>query len=98
MSETERQQQAETKERPAMGAARESTTDIAILASAASVLLSWHQFFVRGNRERGIFIGLWPPTILAFASYFNQKRMKRRMESSKLGSLVDSLDQMLGSR
>ncbi|ODR79931.1 hypothetical protein BG842_23285, partial [Haladaptatus sp. W1] len=77
-----------------MGAAQESTTDIAILASAASVLLSWHQFFVRGNRERGLFIGLWPPTILAFASYFNQKRMEQRMESLKPSSIINSLDQM----
>ncbi|ODR82384.1 hypothetical protein BG842_01135 [Haladaptatus sp. W1] len=79
-------------------AAQESTTDIAILASAASVLLSWHQFFVRGNRERGLFIGLWPPTILAFASYFNQKRMEQRMESLKPSSIINSLDQMFGNR
>ncbi|EFW92759.1 hypothetical protein ZOD2009_07814 [Haladaptatus paucihalophilus DX253] len=81
-----------------MGAAQESTSDIAILASAASVLLSWHQFFVRGNRERGLFIGLWPPTILAFASYFNQKRMEQRMESLKPSSIINSLDQMFGNR
>ena len=96
MSQTE--QQPETRERPVMGAAQESTSDIAILASAASVLLSWHQFFVRGNRERGLFIGLWPPTILAFASYFNQKRMEQRMESLKPSSIINSLDQMFGNR
>ncbi len=94
MSET----QTEMQERPVMDAAQESTTDIAILASAASVLLSWHQFFIRGNRERGLFIGLWPPTILAFASYFNQKKMEQRMESMKPSRLMDSLDQWLGSR
>ncbi|GKZ13644.1 hypothetical protein SAMN05444342_0698 [Haladaptatus paucihalophilus DX253] len=96
MSQTE--QQPEARERPVMGAAQESTSDIAILASAASVLLSWHQFFVRGNRERGLFIGLWPPTILAFASYFNQKRMEQRMESLKPSSIINSLDQMFGNR
>jgi hypothetical protein len=96
MSETE--QQTGTRERPVMDAAQESTTDIAILASAASVLLSWHQFFIRGNRERGLFIGLWPPTILAFASYFNQKRMEQRMESLKPSSIINSLDQMFGNR
>jgi hypothetical protein len=96
MSESE--QQTSTRERPAMGAAQESTTDIAILASAASVLLSWHQFFIRGNRERGLFIGLWPPTILAFASYFNQKKMEQRLESMKPSSIINSLDQMFGNR
>ncbi|WP_231183792.1 hypothetical protein [Haladaptatus sp. DYF46] len=96
MSESE--QRTSTRERPAMDAAQESTTDIAILASAASVLLSWHQFFIRGNRERGLFIGLWPPTILAFASYFNQKKMEQRLESMKPSSIINSLDQMFGNR
>ncbi len=86
------------RERPAMEAAEESTRDVAILASAVSVLLAWHQFFIRGNRERGLFIGLWPPTILAFASYFNQKRMEQRLESLKPSSIVESLDQMFGNR
>nr|WP_227376417.1 hypothetical protein [Haladaptatus halobius] len=96
MSETE--QRMKMRESPTMGAAQESTTDIAILASAASVLLSWHQFFLRGNRRRGLFIGLWPPTILAFASYFNQKRMEQRLDSLKPSSIIDSLDQMFGNR
>ncbi|WP_458189282.1 hypothetical protein [Haladaptatus sp. NG-WS-4] len=81
-----------------MEAAEESTRDVAILASAVSVLLAWHQFFIRGNRERGLFIGLWPPTILAFASYFNQKRMEQRLQSLKPSSIVESLDQMFGNR
>ncbi len=94
MSETEQQM----RERPAMEAAEESTRDVAILASAVSVLLAWHQFFIKGNRERGLFIGLWPPTILAFASYFNQKRMEQRLNSLKPSSIIDSLDQMFGNR
>ncbi|WP_266076464.1 hypothetical protein [Haladaptatus caseinilyticus] len=96
MSETE--QRAKMRESPAMEAAEESTRDVAILASGVSVLLAWHQFFIRGNRERGLFIGLWPPTILAFASYFNQKRMQQRLESLKPSSIIDSLDQMFGNR
>ncbi|SIQ98076.1 hypothetical protein SAMN05421858_1013 [Haladaptatus litoreus] len=96
MSESE--QQTRMRERPTMEAAEESTRDVAILASGVSVLLAWHQFFIRGNRERGLFIGLWPPTILAFASYFNQKRMQQRLESLKPSSIIDSLDQMFGSR
>ncbi|MFC4990139.1 MULTISPECIES: hypothetical protein [Saliphagus] len=53
----------------------------AFLASVASVGLSWYYFFVRGDRERGLFVGLWPPTILAFASYMNQRRMRRQLEA-----------------
>lgn len=75
-------QQAE-EERPAterereeaVEATAETGTDPAVLAAVASILLSWHQFFLRGNREVGLFVGLWPPTILAFASYFNQTEM-----------------------
>jgi hypothetical protein len=79
-------------------AAEESTTDIAILASAASVALAWYQFFGRGNKMQGLFIGLWPPTILAFASYFNQKRMEEKLSAMGPGRIVNSIEQMLGSR
>ena len=81
-----------------MEAAEESTTDLAIIASAASVALSWYQFFVRGNRMQGIFVGLWPPTILAFASYFNQKRMEQKLSSMGPSRIMNSIEQMLSSR
>ena len=58
----------------------------AAIASAASVGLSWYYFFIRGDRQRGIFVGLWPPTILAFASYFNQKAIIDKLDRSLLGS------------
>ena len=96
MSETE--QQTRMGESPTMEAAEKSTRDVAVLASGVSVLLAWHQYFIRGNRELGLFIGLWPPTILAFASYFNQQRMEQRLDSLKPSSIIDSLDQMFGSR
>lgn len=57
-------------------------TDPAIMAAGASVLLSWYYFYGRGERETGLFIGLWPPTILAFASYFRQTRMKDKLETT----------------
>lgn len=60
--------------------ARETGMDPAILASAGSVLLSWYYFFAQGDRLRGLFVGLWAPTILAFASYFKQTRMSDRMQ------------------
>lgn len=79
--------------------AAETTTDPAVIAAGASVVLSWYQFFVRGNREMGLFVGLWPPTVLAFASYFNQTRMADRLRSARQSSSSSSLvDQFMGGR
>ncbi|WP_394346956.1 hypothetical protein [Halorussus halobius] len=85
-------------DRSTMEAAEESTTDLAIVASAASVALSWYQFFGRGNKMQGLFVGLWPPTILAFASYFNQKRMEQKLQSLGPSRIRESIEQMLSSR
>jgi hypothetical protein len=63
-----------------MRAAEETGTDPWILAAAASVALSWTMFFLARDRERGLFVGLWAPTILAFASYFRQTRMHDTVE------------------
>ena len=92
------QQQQQMGDQATMEAAGESTTDLAIIASAASVALSWYQFFGRGNKMQGLFIGLWPPTILAFANYFNQKRMEQKLNSLGPSRIRDSIEQILGSR
>ncbi|UPM44586.1 hypothetical protein [Halocatena salina] len=52
----------------------------AVVAAAMSVLYSWYVFFLQGKQRRGIFIGLWPPTILAFASYLEQTDMVENMQ------------------
>jgi hypothetical protein len=39
------------------------------IAAIASVFLSLFTYYVRGNREQGIFMGLWAPTLLGLASY-----------------------------
>ncbi len=71
----------------------------ALLASAASVGLSWYYFFIRGDRQRGLFVGLWPPTILAFASYFNQRKMRQQLEMiTQPGSTIkNTIDSMMGN-
>ncbi|SFF86878.1 hypothetical protein SAMN04488063_0589 [Halopelagius inordinatus] len=53
---------------------------IATLA-AGSVLLSWYQFYVKGNKESGIFVGLWAPTLLAAANYVQQKDIAQKFDS-----------------
>ncbi|EMA30921.1 hypothetical protein [Halobiforma nitratireducens] len=72
----------------------------AAIASAASVGLSLYYFFIRGERQLGAFIGLWPPTILAFASYFNQRKILNKLQSiTQPGTtLRNAIDSMMGNR
>lgn len=65
-----------------MEAAEQTGTDPWVLASAGSVVLSWLLYFVAKRREAGLFVGLWAPTIFAFASYFKQTRMHDMMQRS----------------
>ncbi len=76
-------------------AAARSGMHPAVVAAAASVLLSWYMFFVQGDRERGIFIGLWPPTFLAFASYFEQARLHQKLEHLTGSRLMDRIEDMM---
>ncbi|MDQ2048899.1 hypothetical protein RBH26_00205 [Natronolimnohabitans sp. A-GB9] len=92
------------QEREMSGQAAEEVSEQALgpalMASAASVGLSWYYFFVRGDRQRGLFVGLWPPTILAFASYFNQRKMRQQLNSlTQPGTtLKNALDSMMGNK
>lgn len=55
--------------------------DPIILAAIGSVALAWFQYYVRGNRHHGLFIGLWPPTLLAFSTAIrNQQQQRNRRE------------------
>ncbi len=97
MASTQRlQEESESRYREMGG---EETVGPAFLAAAASVGLSWYYFFVRGDRERGLFVGLWPPTILAFASYANQRRMRKQLESiTNPGTRIkDAIEGVMGS-
>jgi hypothetical protein len=80
----------------AMEATQETTTDPAVVAAGASVLLSWHYFFIKGERDMGIFVGLWPPTILAFASYFEQTRMSNKIKrATGTGGIRESVQRIV---
>ncbi|MDS0477425.1 hypothetical protein [Natrinema sp. 1APR25-10V2] len=72
----------------------------AVVASAASVGLSLYYYFVRGERQLGTFVGLWPPTILAFASYFNQRKIRRQLNTiTQPGTtLKNAFDSVMGNR
>lgn len=84
----------------AMKAAEKTGMDPAVMASAASVALSWYYFFVKGDRTKGLFVGLWPPTFLAFASYFEQTRMsdmvkKATQSGGSSGGVVKSIERAM---
>lgn len=74
-------------------AAERTGRDPFVLASLASIPLAWYYFFGKGDRERGIFVGLWAPTLLAFGSYFRQTRMHELLEreSTSLVSRVQKV-------
>lgn len=52
----------------------------AVLAAMGSVVLALYFYYVRGDRQRGQFIGLWPATILALASYFKLEEIRQALE------------------
>lgn len=56
-----------------------SVGDPVALAAAASVLYSWYNFYVQEKEAYGIFTGLWAPTLLAAASYLQQKGLVTRL-------------------
>jgi len=60
--------------------AAETGTDFALFASVVSVAMSLYAFFGRGDRELGIFIGLWAPTILTLANHFKQRQFEQRLK------------------
>lgn len=57
-----------------------SVGDPVAIAAAASVLFSWYNFYIRGEKETGLFVGLWAPTLLAAASYLQQKDIVRKFK------------------
>ena len=56
-----------------------SMGDPVVALAAGSVLFSWYQFYVKGDTENGIFVGLWAPTLLAASNYIQQKDVIRRV-------------------
>jgi hypothetical protein len=53
----------------------------AVLASVGSVALALYFYYVRGDKQRGQFVGLWPITILGLASYFKLEEIRQTLAS-----------------
>jgi len=54
----------------------------AVLAAIGSVMLALFFYYVSGDKQRGQFVGLWPTTILAMASYFKLEEIKQALEEA----------------
>ena len=78
------QSQAQDMMQQEMEQPERAGSDVALIGAAASVLLAWYEFYGRGNKTGGIFVGLWPPTILAFATYLRQRGMEDKLDKSVL--------------
>jgi hypothetical protein len=51
----------------------------AVLASVGSVALALYFYYVRGDKQRGQFVGFWPVTILALASYLKLQEVRQML-------------------
>lgn len=57
-----------------------SMGDPVVAAAMGSVLYAWYQFYIKGDTETGLFVGLWAPTLLSAASYIQQKDAVRKFK------------------
>lgn len=55
----------------------------AALAAIGSVGLALYYYYVRGEKQRGQFVGLWPATILGFAAYLKLNEIQRMLRKSE---------------
>jgi hypothetical protein len=76
-------------------ATKRTAIDPMVLAAGLSVVLSWAVFYGKGDKEQGLFIGLWPPTLLAFASYFRQNKLEEKLERQGASGIVRRVQQAI---
>jgi hypothetical protein len=84
-------QHEETKE-AAKDVGKRTGRDPVVMAALGSVVLSWFQYYVRGNKEHALFIGLWPPTLLAFSNAVRINAISHKVEN-KGANLLEWLTQ-----
>ena len=52
-------------------------------ASIASVALALFYYYVRDDKQRGQFVGLWPATILGLAAYLRLGEIKQLLQEAE---------------
>ena len=88
----------EETSREAEATAAESLRDPTMIATIASIGLSWYYFFVRGDRDMGLFVGLWAPTFLGLANYSSLATVKNtiRKLTNPGSNIRESVQKMIG--
>ncbi len=80
----------------------EAGADTALIASVVSVGLALYAYFARGDRELGIFVGLWAPTILTLSNHFKQRDIEQQIQSIPLsapaGNVRETIEELIQSR
>ncbi|MCL9814247.1 hypothetical protein [Natranaeroarchaeum aerophilus] len=84
------------------GSTMEAGADTALIASVVSVGLALYAYFARGDRELGIFVGLWAPTILTLSNHFKQRDIEQQLQSMPLagssGNVRETIEELIQSR
>ena len=65
-----------------MGEIDENKVGPAAIAAIGSVGLALYYYYVRGEKQRGQFVGLWPATILGLAVYLKLGEIKQLLQES----------------
>jgi hypothetical protein len=60
----------------------ESGIGPAVMAAVGSVALALYYYYVRGEKQRGQFVGLWPATILGLAIYLKLEEIRQLVQDS----------------
>ncbi|ELY65642.1 hypothetical protein [Natronococcus jeotgali] len=72
--------EAETEESNALEETPMSSGDPVSVMAALSVAYSWYLFYLKEDKVAGLFVGLWAPTLLGAAAYFQQKELYAKLE------------------
>jgi hypothetical protein len=77
----ESESESEAEELPTLEDTPLSSGDPVTLMAALSVAYSWYLFYLREDKTAGLFVGLWAPTLLGAAAYFQQKELYAKLEN-----------------
>ena len=55
----------------------------AAMAAIGSVALALYYYYVKGEKQRGQFVGLWPSTILGLAVYLKLEQVKQLLQQTE---------------
>lgn len=88
----------EESTREAEATAKESARDPTVMAAVGSIALSWYYYFVKGDREMGLFVGLWAPTLLTLANYSSMAKVQQQIRTltSPGKNIRESVQRMIG--